>query len=388
MVTCSECGASNRPDAQFCAQCDAYLAWSGDAGDDSTDPGVGQVQQGASQPGVARPAPAPPDRPPARQRPDAAEAGRDTREAVRGRERTAPKGADAAGQELGAVRPAEPKAKVKRHYAAAQPRREAGQGASSAANEAFDHVPGGHQVRGALPHGVGTTVEGVRAARGFGREMRAAAGGRRVPYDRKLTTRVLVVRAVLAALALVVLFVLVGPWRGPVRSFADRQLDRVIPNRLEDIPVESVALWPATDEQIVGFLPSYAVDGIPTRAWATRWDPQAAGAPGEPCATITQQQSLEVRFDEPSQVHRVTLLPGLHADSADQLKQARPRVVDMLFSNQQCVRQEVPDAAAPFDVDLDIPEVTSVSVQTVDAFPAQSGAGDLVAFSEITFSRR
>jgi hypothetical protein len=235
-------------------------------------------------------------------------------------------------------------------------------------------------------------MEGARAARGFSREMRAAAGGRRLPYDRKLTTRVMVVRTVLGVLALLALVVLIGPWRGPVRSFADRQLDRVIPGRFEELPVESVALWPATDEQIVGFLPSYAVDGIPTRAWATRWNPEAAAAPGEPCAAMTDQQSdqqsLDVRFAGPSRVDRVTLLPGLPADSADRLKQARPRVVDMLFSNQQCVRQEVPDSAAPLDINLEVPEVASVTVQVVDAYPAQSGAGNLVAFSEITFARR
>jgi hypothetical protein len=286
------------------------------------------------------------------------------------------------------VRPAEPKAKVRKNYGAAQPRREARRWASSAANQALHQVPGGRHLPGQLPHLGGSTMEGARAARGFGRAMRAAAGGRRLPYDRKLTTRVMVVRTVMGVLALLVLVVLIGPWRGPVRSFADRQLDRVIPGRFEDVPVESVALWPATDEQIVGFLPSYAVDGIPTRAWATRWDPQAAAAPGEPCATIADRQSLDVRFAGPSRIDRVTLLPGLPADSPDRLKQARPRVVDMLFSNQQCVRQEVPDAAAPLDIAIEVPEVASVAVQVVDAYPAQSGAGNLVAFSEITFSRR
>lgn len=393
MVTCSQCGASNRPDAQFCAQCDAYLGWSDDDGEAATGPGGAddgeavtgpggaEARQAAAQPGVARPAPSPPERPRARQ-------GGGTSDAGRGQERPAPRASDTPGQDLGAVRPAEPQVKVKRHYAAAQPRHQARQWASSAANEAFDQVPGGHRLRGHLPQVGGSTVEGARAARGFGRDMRAVAGGRRVPYDRKLATRVVVVRTALGALALLVLFVLVGPWRGSVRSFADRQLDRVIPGRFEDVAVESVALWPATDEQIVGFLPSYAVDGIPTRAWATRWDSQVAAAPGEPCAAITEQQSLNVRFAGPSPVDRVTLLAGLHADSVDRLKQARPRVVDMLFSNQQCVRQEVPDSAAPLDIAVDIPEVTSVAVQIVDAHPAQSGAGNLVAFSEITFSRR
>jgi hypothetical protein len=387
MVICSECGASNRADAQFCAQCDAYLAWSGDAGDGDATTGdpQGRVRQPASQPGVARPSSSPPERP----RVSADGGGGDA--AVRGREPTAPTAGDGE-QELGAVRPAEPKAKVRKHYGTAQPRREAGRWASSAANQALHHVPGGRHLPGQVPQLGGSTMEGARAARGFSREMRAAAGGRRLPYDRKLTTRVMVVRTVLGVLALLALVVLIGPWRGPVRSFADRQLDRVIPGRFEELPVESVALWPATDEQIVGFLPSYAVDGIPTRAWATRWNPEAAAAPGEPCAAMTDQQSdqqsLDVRFAGPSRVDRVTLLPGLPADSADRLKQARPRVVDMLFSNQQCVRQEVPDSAAPLDINLEVPEVASVTVQVVDAYPAQSGAGNLVAFSEITFARR
>lgn len=390
-MTCSECGASNRPDAQFCAQCDAYLAWSGDAGDDgvaTADRADAGDRQPAAQPGVARPASSQPERPRARQGADGARRADGVRDTVPGRDRTAPTTTDPPDQHVGAVRPAEPQVKVKRQYTAAQPPRQVRRWASRAANEAVDHVPGARHIPGGLPRVGNGTVDRARAARGFGRQLRTAAGGRRVSYDRRLTTRVLIVRVVLGALALLVLFVLIGPWRGPVRSFADRQLDRVIPGRFEDLPVESVALWPATDEQIVGFLPSYAVDGIPTRAWATRWDAQAAAVPGEPCATLTDRQSLDVRFAEPSPVDRVTLLAGLSADSPDRLKQARPRVVDMLFSNQQCVRQEVPDSAAPLEIAVDIPDVTSVAIQTVDAYPAQSGAGDLVAFSEITFSRR
>lgn len=48
----------------------------------------------------------------------------------------------------------------------------------------------------------------------------------------------------------------------------------------------------------------------------------------------------------------------------------------------------LPDSADPLEIAVDIPDVTSVAIQTVDAYPAQSGAGNLVAFSEVTFSRR
>jgi hypothetical protein len=64
-----------------------------------------------------------------------------------------------------------------------------------------------------------------------------------------------------------------------VRSFGDRELDRVIPGRFQDLEVASVSVDPPGGEEIRGFMPSDAVHGIPSRAWATR---VAAPAGSEP----------------------------------------------------------------------------------------------------------
>jgi hypothetical protein len=233
------------------------------------------------------------------------------------------------------------------------------------------------------------SLDGVRVARGFGRQMRAAAGGRRVRYDRGLNTRVILVRTILASIAVLALVVLVSPLRTTVRSWGDRQLDRIIPGRFQDIAVASVTVKPPADE-VRGFLTSYAVDGQPGRAWAipTNAVPGANNA-GQPCSAMANQPALEARFEQPTRLNRITIQAGLSTESPDRLKQARPRVVDMLLSDGQCLRQEeLPDLFEPFNITAPGREVDSVTMQIIDVYPPASGAGELVAVSEITFSQR
>jgi hypothetical protein len=404
MVTCNECGASNRSDAQFCAQCDAYLAWVEPSSqkaeqappDVDTDPvradsAVRKPQTRPSRPVTAS------SRRPAQEQPT------EQRQATR-RDVAPPADDGSADAGLGAVRPAEPKQRIKKQYAPEQPRRRPGvedvrsaaYSAGSVARTAGVRTPSARTALG-VPGGVplpATSLRGslddVRVARGFGRQMRAAAGGRRVRYDRGLATRVILVRTILATIAVLALVVLVSPLRTTVRSWGDRQLDRIIPGRFQDIPVASVTVAPPAGEEVRGFLTSYAVDGQPGRAWAipTNAVPGANNA-GQPCSAMANQPALEARFDQPTRLDRITIQAGLNPESPDRLKQARPRVVDLLLSTGECLRQEeLPDSFEPFNLATPGGEVETVKMQIIDVYPPASGAGELVAVSEITFSQR
>ena len=376
MITCDECGATNRDDAQFCSQCDAYLAWAGPPSNDAdTDPVRADAAPRTPQNRPSRPTTSTPRRPEPEQ--PTVEQRQPTRRVADPATLSAP------NEQLGAVRPAERKARVRKQYAPTAPRPDVAGWPPTDPTAAFD------APRAADPRSLRGSLDGARVARGFNRQMRAAAGGRRVRYDRGLTGRVVAVRAALGTLGLLLLLVLlVGPWRTAVRSFGDRQLDRVIPGRFEDLEVASVSVDPPGGEEIRGFLPSYAVDGIPSRAWATRAAAPGGGEPGEQCAGIGTQPSLVAQFAEPTQIDRVAIQAGLDPESPERLKQARPRIVDMQFSDGQCLRQELPDSFAPLNINVPAAQTDSVTLNVVTVYPAQSGAGDLVSISEVTFSRR
>jgi hypothetical protein len=396
MVTCNECGASNRSDAQFCAQCDAYLAWVDPSSqkaeqatpDADTDPVRGDAAVRKPQTRPSRPVAASPRRP-------AQEQPTEQRQATR-RDVSPPADDGSADAGLGAVRPAEPKQRIRKQYAAERPRPRVPGELGTAARTVGLSAGGARTalgVPGAVPlptTSLRGSLDEVRVARGFGRHMRAAAGGRRVRYDRGLATRVILVRTILATIAVLALVVLVSPMRTTVRSWGDRQLDRIIPGRFQDIPVASVTVAPPAGEEVRGFLTSYAVDGQPGRAWAipTSAVPGANNA-GQPCSAMANQPALEARFEQPTRLDRITIQAGLNPESPERLKQARPRVVDMLLSDGQCLRQEeLPNSFEPFNVAAPGGEVESVKMQIIDVYPAESGAGDLVAVSEITFSQR
>jgi hypothetical protein len=384
MVTCDECGTANRDDAQFCTQCDAYLAWAGPAAKDTaSEPAQGDTDPVRADAAPLRPQTPTPSRPAnaTPRRPEPEQPAPEQRQPVA--RATDPRTPSPPGDQLGAVRPAERKAKVRKQYAPSTPRRDVAGWPPADPTAALDLPPA------ADPRSLRGSLVGARVARGFNRQMRAAAGGRRVRYDRGLTGRVLAVRTVLGALALLlVLVMLIGPWRTSVRSFADRQLDRVIPGRFQDVEVAAVSVEPPGTEEIRGFLPSYAVDKLPTRAWATRVTAPAGADPGAQCAADGNQPELVARFAAPTQIDRVTIQAGLDPGSPDRLKQARPRTVDMAFSDGQCVRQQLLDVFDPVNIAVPAAQAESVRIRIVDVYPPRSGQGDLAAISEVTFSQR
>jgi hypothetical protein len=210
----------------------------------------------------------------------------------------------------------------------------------------------------------------------------------RMAYNAALGLRARVVRGVMLAGALGFGIAMVPPWGGDVRGWAFDQLDRLRPATYTAAPVKGVALQ-GTPE-LEGFASAFAVDGEATRAWATPWDPSVPPlAKDAPCpATGAAAGSLQVDFTRPVDVDRLTVRAGLDRANPNWATQARPRVLDLVFSDQTCKRLTLADQAAPQHLSVGAKEVTSVVVRVVDAFPARDGAGQAVALSELTFEAK
>lgn len=228
-------------------------------------------------------------------------------------------------------------------------------------------------------------VRAPLARRSFRRALRTAAGGRQ-PFDQPLAARVRWFRAISGGLLGVLLLAGFGPWRGGMMNFLADQWARLVPGQTRTVPVAAVTVEPDQPQED-GFLPSYAVDGIPTRAWAVAWDPDAVEEPGPPCAgSRAAGGALRVLFERPSEVNRVTVRAGLDRSLEDWSKQARPRQIDVGFSDGTCIRATLDDRAEPQQLEnLEVGQVDSATLTLVDAYPALAGEGRLIAVSEIAF---
>lgn len=232
------------------------------------------------------------------------------------------------------------------------------------------------------------------SGRSFRRAMAAAAHGRRTPYDRPLHRRVIAVRSVVGVVV-VLLLVLLGPLRRPVTSFVGDQVARVVPGMHRTIAVAHATV-DDQEQTMSGFLASYAVDGIVSRAWAVSFADSDAGI-GEVCGDgeAGAQASLTVRFEEPSAVDRITVRAGLDPTSTQHVALARPRNVDFIFLEDPdqsvvvgCSRALLDDQFEAQHVPVDVERADAVRIRILDAYPPPDGDGTAVAISEMGFATR
>jgi hypothetical protein len=226
----------------------------------------------------------------------------------------------------------------------------------------------------------------VGSGRDFRRSMRGANRGLRATYNAGLSARTHMVRGMILMGTMGIGVSQFGPWGGDLRGQVSDQVQRFLPKSFIEVPVESVATDPVV-KALPGYDVKFAADGNPGRAWAAAWVPVAAN--GQPCNRAGGAPALVITFRQPDAIRRVTVQAGL-ADGNDQrTQQARPRELDLLFSDGTCTVFDLTDSAAAQTVNVRVNGATSVRATIVDAYDAQDATGrPLIAISEISFQRQ
>jgi hypothetical protein len=222
--------------------------------------------------------------------------------------------------------------------------------------------------------------------RDFRRSMRSANRGLRATYNVGLSARTHLVRATMLLGTVGVGLSQFGPWGGDLRGQLYSQVDRLRPHSYTDVPIDQAATDPIT-RALPGFDVKFAVDGDPGRAWAAPW--RQGTSSGQPCHQDGGAPALVVTFRQPASLNRVTMLPGLSESNDQRFRQARPRQVDLLFSDGACTVFPLQDDPTAQHIDVKATNVTSVRVVIVDAYPPRDATGPpLVSISEISFQRQ
>lgn len=227
-----------------------------------------------------------------------------------------------------------------------------------------------------------------RDRRDFRQRMREAGKGARIRYSQALGLRATVFRALFVLATLGIGVSLVGPW-GSARGWLSDQVARAFPRSYQVVTPAGLAVVPEQPE-LPGYLPLYAVDGQPSRAWAVGWDQAAERGAAEPCgqAPSVAAASLDVAFPAPVNLGRISVQAGLDRADGDWSKQGRPKTIDVVFSDGTCARLELADSFEPQHHEVEAAGVTAVRITVVDAYPHLDGDGALMALSEVAFAQR
>ena len=370
---CAECGEPATRDTEFCVQCGAFLDWSGSEQKavevERTEPVVTTATGGPAGSGVTAAAAVPPPRDPEPAR------------------RTA--GARVAGGlSEPAARPADPPAR----QAIVQP-------------AAVEPSPSGCRRCGTdnppelrFCRKCGLEFSPPRQATAWDAQPRPRMpwwrrifGGNRTPseraalraYRRSLPMRYRLIRVgVAVVVALLVAGAVLAVNRDPIGWAKARWYDfkgTVVPVR--DI---TPTLDPAGSEN-ADFPPPYAIDGDEGTAWAANWT--GTGKP-EGCGTPNTAAGLLLTFQEPVDLRRLDVRAGLPTADPARLTQHRPRVLELRFSDGDCVTLPVRDSGDLQVVELDPVSTTSVRMDVVAVYPADAAGATLVALSEIALFQR
>jgi hypothetical protein len=102
--------------------------------------------------------------------------------------------------------------------------------------------------------------------------------------------------------------------------------------------------------------------------------------------------ALIVTFRRPARVDRLSISAGLAEANDQRTRQARPRAIDVVFSDGTCVSADLTDTAGAQSVAVNIAETTTARLVIVDVFAARDierGVRDvMVSLSEVTFQTR
>jgi hypothetical protein len=91
---------------------------------------------------------------------------------------------------------------------------------------------------------------------------------------------------------------------------------------------------------------------------------------------------------QPADLRRLVVRAGLPTDDVNRLAQHRPRVLEMRFSDGECVPLTVGDTGEQQVIELAPVSTTSVRIDVVDVYPADAEGATLVALSEVELLQR
>jgi len=216
--------------------------------------------------------------------------------------------------------------------------------------------------------------------------MRTANGGLRVAYNASLSVRSRLVRLSLLLGAFGFGLSQLGPWGGDLRGQLSERVDQLLPRSYAAAAVEGARTDPAT-RPLPGYDVGFSVDGDRGRAWAARWQEAAPG--GAPCGRPGGAPALLVTFRQPVAVERISVAAGLPDGNDERLRQARPRELDVLFSDGSCAVVQLRDSPDVQSIDVRTQEVTNARVVITDVYPAKDQSGDALAtLGEVSFEAR
>lgn len=223
------------------------------------------------------------------------------------------------------------------------------------------------------------------AERDFRRDWRRVAGTARARYDDVISWRAQVFRGVLILGAAGVSVAMLSQWGASVREGLYARVEPVLPISYDPLAVEARVDPPA--EELPNFLGTYAVDGDLARAWATPWRERATE---QLCrGTGGAASALVLDFAEVTRVDRIVVRAGLDEERLEGwARHARPRTLDLAFSDGTCRRIELLDQAGPQTHPVNIAEAGEVRITVADVHPAREGPGDLTSLAEVVFERR
>jgi hypothetical protein len=116
------------------------------------------------------------------------------------------------------------------------------------------------------------------------------------------------------------------------------------------------------------------------------WAPVAVT--GAPCQRPGGTPALTVTFRRPATVDRIVVRAGLAKGNDKRATQARPRQLDILFSDGTCKVADLTDDAEAQTVEVTASGVAHARIVIVDAYPPSDQGDGLVSLSEIAFQTR
>jgi hypothetical protein len=369
---CSECGEPATRDTEFCVQCGAFLDWSRveqeTEEDGRTDP-VRVPTGGAAESDAGASAVPPPREPEPARRPAGARVAGTPDRAARSAER--PRAPTTAVQSA-AVEPAVP-------------------GCPRCGTENPPELRFCGKCGYEFPSRQRATAWDARPRPRIPWWRRLISGDRTPAersalraYRRSLPMRYRLIRA---GLALMALLLVVGAFfavqRDPIGWAKARWYD--VQDTVQPVRGGTPALDPPGGEN-VEFPPAAAVDGSPDTAWATTWlgtgDPAGCGAP-------QTNGGLLVTFAAPVDLRRLDVVAGLPSGDPFRPTQPRPSVLELRFSDGNCLPVPVSDSGDVQVVELPEPvSTTSVRIDVADVYPAADGGVPFVTVSEVEFLQR
>jgi hypothetical protein len=232
-------------------------------------------------------------------------------------------------------------------------------------------------------------LDGGIGAHEFTRAMREANGGRPVGYDRPLMLRTVVFRWSLALTALGILLLLVVPSASGIRSSLHYRVEGIF--RSTYVPVRLADAYTDPSQPFPRGFGSVGISAERLQGpWAVRWDTLPNGPPMEgPCQTIATRAlgNLQVDFVGTTSVDRLIVQAGIDHTNPQWVQVERPAVVDLLFSNKQCVRVHLADQFTPQQFDMHVGPVTGVAVIIVEGY-GQFINNTVAVITSLDFLRR